>query len=316
MAGLPRHDGKGETVSSLLPRIQHAFSKRFRRVSKRLYQSVRWRTLDRPKVLLIVGCQRSGTTLMARLFDADRDCRVFNEYSELSSIGKGRIRLNPLPDVAAVLSRVPAPLVVAKPLVETQRVRTLLNYFPNSRALFMYRRYADVASSDLRKFGLQNAIDNIRPIATGNTHDWRSAGATPAVREQIARFFSETMNPNDAAALFWFARNQLYFDLELAKHNEIMLCRYEHLAAEPATVMRRIYTFVELPCPDLSHTQQVHSGSVTKGKNLELLPEVRALCDQLQARLDAQYELQSRLPAVAGSSADACVPHLHSAVLQ
>lgn len=303
-------------MSSLLPRIQHALSKRCRRVSKRVYQSIRWRTLDRPKVLLIVGCQRSGTTLMARLFDEDRDCRVFNEYSALSSVGNGRIRLNPLPDVAAVLSRVPAPLVVAKPLVETQRVRTLLNYFPNAKALFMYRRYTDVASSDLRKFGQRNAIENIRPIATGNTHNWRSAGATQAVRDQIARFFSDTMNPNDAAALFWYARNQLYFDLELAKHSDALLCRYEHLVAEPALVMRRIYDFVGVPCPDLSHTQQVHSASVTKGKNLELLPEVRQMCEQLQARLDAQYELQSRRPAVAGAASEARVPHLQSAVLQ
>ena len=285
-------------------------------MSKHVYQSVRWRTLDRPKVLMIVGCQRSGTTLMSRLFDADRDCRVFGEFSALSCVGKDGIRLNPLPDVAAVISRVPAPLVVMKPLVETQRVRTLLNYFPNAKALFMYRRYTDVASSDLRKFGQRNAIDNIRPIAAGDTHNWRSAGATPQVRQQVSRFFSESMNPNDAAALFWFARNQLYYDLELAAQSGVMLCRYEHLAMDPSALMRRVYGFAGVECPDLSHTRQVHSGSVSKGKSLELLPEVRALCEQLQARLDAQYEQQSKMPAAAGVAAEACSPHLQSAVVQ
>jgi hypothetical protein len=303
-------------VSSLLPRIKNALSKRARRMSKHLYQSIRWRTLDRPKVLMIVGCQRSGTTLMSRLFDADRDCRVFGEFSVLSCVGKDGIRLNPLPDVAAVISRVPAPLVVMKPLVETQRVRTLLNYFPDAKALFMYRRYTDVASSDLRKFGQRNAIDNIRPIAAGDTHNWRSAGATPLVRQHVSRFFSESMNPNDAAALFWFARNQLYYDLELAAHGSVMLCRYEHLAMDPSALMRRVYGFAGAECPDLSHTRQVHSGSVSKGKSLELLPEVRALCEQLQARLDAQYELQAKMPAAAGAAAEACAPHLQSAVVQ
>ena len=302
-------------MSSLLPRIKNALSKRARRVSKHVYQSVRWRTLDRPQVLMIVGCQRSGTTLMSRLFDADRDCRVFGEFSALSCVGKDGIRLNPLPDVAAVISRVPAPLVVMKPLVETQRVRTLLNYFPKAKALFMYRRYTDVASSDLRKFGQRNAIDNIRPIAAGDTHNWRSAGATPLVRQQVSRFFSESMNPNDAAALFWFARNQLYYDLELAAHGGVMLCRYEHLAMDPSALMRRVYSFAGAECPDLSHTRQVHAGSVSKGKSLELLPEVRALCEQLQARLDAQYELQSKMPAAAGAGAEACAPHLQSAVV-
>jgi hypothetical protein len=303
-------------VSSLLPRIKNALSKRARIVSKHVYQSVRWRTLDRPKVLMIVGCQRSGTTLMSRLFDADRDCRVFGEFSVLSAVGKDGIRLNPLPDVAAVISRVPAPLVVMKPLVETQRIRTLLNYFPNAKALFMYRRYADVASSDLRKFGQRNAIDNIRPIANGDTHNWRSAGATPLVREHISRFFSDTMNPNDAAALFWYARNQLYFDLELAGHEAVLLCRYEHLATDPAALMRRVYDFADAACPNLSHTRQVHSSSVSKGKSLELLPEVRALCEQLQARLDAQYEAQSKRSAAAGVTTAACAPDLQSAVVQ
>lgn len=246
---------------------------------------------------MIVGCQRSGSALLSRLLDADRDCRVFGELSVLSGLGKEGVRLNPLPDVAAVLSRVPAPLVVLQPLVETQRVRTLLNYFPSSKALFMYQGYADVASADLRNFGPRAAIDNLRPIAQGRTHDWRSSGATAAVREDVKRFFSESMSPDDAAALFWFARNHLYQDLELAGHSEVMLCRYEHLAAEPLAVVERIYDFAGVTCPDPAQVPPIDASPAGKGKGLTLLPEVRALCEQLEARLDAQYELQSQLPA-------------------
>jgi hypothetical protein len=308
--------GTGENVSSLILRIKNALSKRARRAAKHVYQSIRWRGLDRPQVLVIVGCQRSGTTLMSHLFDADRDCRVFGEFSALTAVAKNGIRLNPLPDVAAVVSRVPAPLVVIKPLAETQRLRTLLNYFPNAKGLFMYRRFADVASADLQKFGERNAIDNIRPIAQGDTHNWRSAGASSAVRAQLARFFADDMNPHDAAALFWYARNQLYFDLDLPGHSEVMLCRYEQLAAEPAAILRRVYQFAGVPCPDLTHARQVHSSSVGRGKSLELLPEVRTLCQQLQERLDTLYELQSKMPALAGPPAEEYLRHLRSAVAQ
>jgi hypothetical protein len=265
---------------------------------------------------MVVGCQSSGSTLISSLFDADADCRVFGEYSVLSSVGKDGIRLNPLPDVAAVLSRVPAPLVVIRPLVETQRARTLLNYFPKARALFIYRRYEDVASADLRRFGPRNAIDNIRPIATGNMHDWRSAGIAAAVRGRIAALFSESMSPYDAAALFWYARNQLYYDLELATHRETMLCRYEALLADPVAVMRRVYEFSGVACPDLSHSRKMCAAAVTRSESLELLPEVRALCDQLQARLDAQYELQSRMPVVGATDPDACAQRLQPAAMQ
>lgn len=278
------------TVPSLLPRVQVALGKRLRRVSKHVYQTARWRNLEQPKVLFIVGCQRSGTTLMARLFDGDINCRVFDEFSELSCADKAAgIRLNPLPDVAAVIGRVRAPLVVAKPLVETQNVRALLDYFAGSRALFVYRRYVDVVQSDLVKYGERNGIDNIRPIAQGNAQNWRCAGASSAVRELMQRSFSEDMNPHDAAALFWLARNQLFFDLDLENHPAVALCRYEHLVQQPAVVLRRIYEFVDVPCPDLSHAAQVHSKSVSKGSGMNLSPAVGALCDQLQARLDAHY---------------------------
>ena len=300
-------------MNPFLPRVQTAVTNRLRRASKYLYQRVRWRAIGTPKLLFIVGCQRSGTTLMTGLFDADRDCRVFKEFSALSSMDRNGIRLNPLPDVAAIIGRVRAPLVVAKPLVETQRVRSLLNYFSGSRALFMYRRYADVASSDLVKFGPRNAIDNIRPIASGDPHNWRSAGVSASVRDCIGALFSETMNPNDAAALFWFARNRLYYDLDLPARSEVMLCRYEHLATDPAGVMRKIYQFVDLPCPDLGHTAQVHSTSVSKGRHLELSPEVRSLCEDLQARLDAQYEAQSRSHVVRAGTASTHAAQLQSA---
>jgi hypothetical protein len=269
-----------------------AVSKRIRLASKHIYQTVRRRAHDQPRVLFIVGCQRSGTTMMLRLFDADLNCRRFNESSVLSSADtESGFRWNPLPDVAAVINRVPARLVVAKALVETQNVRKLLDYFPFSKALFMYRRrYADVASSDMVKFGVRNGVDNLRPIAAGDPHNWRSEGASRSVQQLAARLWSQEMNANDAAALFWYARNQLFFDLDLVNHPAVMLCQYEYLTQHPPAFMRRIYDFVGVEPPDVLKTEEVRPPG--KEKVLELSREVRLLCDQLQARLDAQFQRQ------------------------
>jgi len=51
-------------------------------------------------VLLILGCQRSGTTLISNLFDQDRRAVTFSEESELLS-GRERppLRLNELHEV-------------------------------------------------------------------------------------------------------------------------------------------------------------------------------------------------------------------------
>lgn len=280
---------------SILPRVRAAFHKRIRLAYKRAYQTVRFERGADKRLLFIVGCMRSGTTLMTRLFEADLRCRVFGEFSVLSSADKVHgIRLNPLPDLADIISRVPAGFIVSKPLVETQNLGTLLDYFPGSKGLFMYRRYADVAKSDLRKFGKRNAIENIRPIAEGSRSNWRSEGASAVVRDVVMQHFSEKMNPNDAAALFWFARNMLYFDLNLHSRADVFLCRYEHLIQRPESVMRSIYEFLGQACPDLAHTAQVHSGSLLKGADLEISAEVREVCERLQAKLDAHYELQLR----------------------
>jgi hypothetical protein len=274
-----------------------AVSKRIRLASKHIYQTIRWRAQDQPRVLFIVGCQRSGTTMMLRLFDADFNCRGFNDFSELTSADtKSGVRWNPLPDVAAVINRVPAPLVVAKALVETQNVRKLLDYFPFSKALFMYRRrYTDVACSDMAKFGVRNGVDNLRPIAAGDPHNWRSEGASRSVQELAARLWSQEMNANDAAAFFWYARNQLFFDLDLANHPAVMLCQYEHLTQHPAASMRRIYDFVGIDPPDVLKMEVVRPPG--KEKVLELSSEVRLLCEQLQARLDAHFQ---RTPVMVG----------------
>jgi hypothetical protein len=229
--------------------------------------------------------------MMLRLFDADFNCRGFNDFSELTSADtKSGVRWNPLPDVAAVINRVAAPLVVAKALVETQNVRKLLDYFPFSKALFMYRRrYADVACSDMEKFGARNGVYNLTPIAAGDPHNWRSEGASRSVQELAARLWSQEMNPNDAAVLFWYARNQLFFDLDLANHPAVMLCQYEYLTQHPAAFMRRIYDFVRVDPPDvLKTTAEVRPPREESA--LELSPEVRLLCEQLQARLDAHFQ--------------------------
>lgn len=279
---------------SLMQRAPAALRKRLRSASKLVYQRASRRRVDQPQILFIVGCMRSGTTLMTRLFDEDLGCRVFGEFSELSSADALHgIRLNALPNVAAVIGRVRAPLVVAKPLVETQNVRTLLDYFRGSNALFMYRRFAEVALSDLAKFGSHNGVDNLRPIAEGCADNWRSEGASPAVRALIRKFYSPQMRSQDAAALFWYARNQLFFDLELQSSPRVMLCQYERLVAQPLEVMREIYHVLGAPCPDLTKTTaQVRTPSGKRKSVLDLSPEVRTLCEELQERLDAHHTQQ------------------------
>ena len=238
-------------------------------------------------VLFILGIQRAGTSLMYWVFERDLDVKIYRETSELTSGDTlEHVRLNPLPAVKARLGRDKAPLVVLKPLVESQRVHELLDAFPGSRVLWQYRHYQDVASSNLKAFGMDNGLKDLRPFVTDDPANWRSQHSTAETRDTVRRFFRDDMNPYDAAALFWWARCRLYFDLELAGDSRVLLCRYEDLATDPAATMRRVYAFLGRAFPGDHIVRDVHPQSVGKGRVSRLSPEIDALCADLLQRLD------------------------------
>src|SRR5690606_13213118 len=192
------------------------------------------------RYLFIFGCQRSGTTLLTHILEREPNAKVNGEHSRLSSRDTAEaLRLNPIPEVAAELEGSKYALTAAKPLVESQNAGRLLKAIPGLKAIWLFRRFADVASSDLKLFGLRNGIDNLRPIARNDTGDWRAENVRAATREVIAAHFREDMNPFDAAALFWYARNVLYFEQGLDEEPSVLLVSYEELVARPVEQMQR-----------------------------------------------------------------------------
>lgn len=243
------------------------------------------------QVVFIMGIQRAGTSLMYWVFERDMGVKVYRETSELTSgDALEHVRLNPLPAVKARLARDKAEMVVLKPLVESQRVHELLAAFPGARVVWQYRHYQDVASSNLKAFGLDNGIKDLRPFVNDDPDNWRSQHSTAETRDIIRRHFREDMNPHDAAALFWWARSRLYFDLNLQSDPNVLLCRYEDLATDPAATMRHIYAFLGRPYPGDHIVRDVHPQSVGKGRVSRLSPAVDALCAELLARLDRLNE--------------------------
>ncbi|WP_017733573.1 sulfotransferase family protein [Nafulsella turpanensis] len=267
---------------------------------KKIYHSLLTPAEDK-KILFIMGCQRSGTTMMQKIFEKDLHAKVYGEFSKLSRHDRGRIRLNPLNQVKREIDKDTPPLVVMKPLVETQNLKELLQYFPSSKVLWMFRHFKDVAASNLVNFGKSNGIDDLRPIAQRDPHNWRSEGATDHVTEVVQKYFSENMDEMDAAALFWYARNSLFFDLNLGVNPRVMMCRYEDLVREPAESMKEIYAFADAQYPGEQITDSVSTSSVGKGKHVELNPEIEVLCNQMLKRLEDAYFTQQKKKEVLSS---------------
>jgi len=190
------------------------------------------------------------------------------------------------------IGRQRATLIVVKPLTESQNVLDLLARVEGARALWIYRHYRDVACSNLTHFGAQNGISNLRPIVAGDPGNWRSEHILNRVRQIVRGRFSEDMNPHDAAALFWYARNSLFFDLALNAHPAVSICRYEDFVAQPGAVLRRVYAFLGRRFPGETMTVEVRRDALGKGKSIQFSPDVEQLCQDLLARLDAVYVAQ------------------------
>jgi hypothetical protein len=228
---------------------------------------------------------------MLHIFEEDLNTQCFAERSKLTSNDTARgIRLNSLNLIKRELSKVKAPLIVIKPLVESQNTPKLLDYFANSRAVWMFRNYKDVALSNIKQFGMDSGLSNLRPIIDNDRNNWRAEFVPEHVRATVSRYFSEDMSPYDAAALFWFVRNSLYFDLNLDEDPRVILCRYEDFVLEPEKHMRAIYQKVGQEYPVNGIASIVHSNSVKKGKDIEFSPEVEAIVRELQDKLEAVYK--------------------------
>jgi hypothetical protein len=238
-------------------------------------------------VLMILGCQRSGTTMMTEIFSRDADAKVFGEYSVLSGQDRrDRLRLAPLDVVAGRLRRSRYPLIVMKPLVESQRADELLSALPHARALWLYRDVADVARSNLNLFGQENGIRNLERLLSARAGDWRGERVPGEIRKVIQSHFSTSMDPLDAAALFWWARNSLYFALGLDERSDVLPVRYESVVLRPWETMASIYEFAGRRFPGEGLIDHVSTESVGRESTSRLSSPVQSLCLSMLERLD------------------------------
>jgi hypothetical protein len=241
--------------------------------------------------LFIVGCQRSGTTMMTRIFEQDLNTKVYAETSRLSSLDHPkRLRLNPLDSVKKIIEQERAPLVILKPLVESQNTPELLECFRGSRAVWLYRHYKDVAASYVKKWGEGHSAKDLRRIIEKRPGDWRAEHIPESVEQIVREHFSEQMDSHDASALYWFVRNSLFFSRRLDANPKVMLCKYEEVVAMPVEALRYIYEFVGQEFPGAQIVGTVHEASVSKGQEIRLSPEIDRLCCELMQQLDNTFQ--------------------------
>jgi hypothetical protein len=255
--------------------------RRAKAMVKRVSRSVVPAPRDRRRMILIFGCQRSGTSMLQQtVFDRswrvliveEHDRRVIGSHHE-----PGETAWQDYATVVGRLRRAPFELVVAKPLVESDRAVELMNAADPVKAIWMLRHFDGVARSNIHKFGMDNPYRDLQPFCDDDPLDWRCRGATAVTRETVSELMSEGLSPLDAAALFWWARNELYFDQHLREDDRIRILRYERTCNRPTEVVEALSDYVGVALPLSSIASKVRPQPDVR-EVTDLHPEVERLC--------------------------------------
>jgi hypothetical protein len=270
--------------------LKRKISKGITLIKKSLYQKLFLRNcnIDKP-ILLIMACHRSGTSIVLSAFDKDKTSKTFGEFGILNiQTGPETLRLKALDKVKEILNKYRNDYFVLKPLAEIPNALNLLNAFPKSYIIWIYRDYKDVSSSNLKQFGKRNGIDDLRPIVEKDQKNWRSFGASENTVSLISNHFSNEMDELDAAAWFWYSRNISFIEQDLHNHQRVIIIKYEDLVKDPESSFIAICAKANINYKP-SLISDIHARAVGKGKSIALSETVNNHCRELYQKLEEAY---------------------------
>jgi len=218
------------------------------------------------------------------VFEKSEDTWTFGENHPAVA---RQYRLRSARRVRWVAASTPASVVVFKPLCDSQWTDRLLIEHPQARVLWMVRRPEDVAASANVKWA-DHQRDVLRRI---HVRDWEALGwrgerLSPMVLSCVDAHYRAEMSPAAACVLYWWVRNQLFFELGLDREPRVQVVRYETLVTDPEALFEKVFEFIGVPFHP-SYVAQVHRRSVQTAPVEGLEPAVSALAQETLARLDA-----------------------------
>jgi hypothetical protein len=238
--------------------------------------------------VFVVGVQRSGTNMLIQGLERSPEFEVHNENDQESF---DRFMLRPEADIRAIVLRSGHRYVLFKPLCDSHRVAGLLDDLKTpsrGKAIWAFRRVDGRVRSAVAKFGDANLVA-LRDVASGDGLDtWQAGGLSEDRLELVRSFDYDAITRESAAALFWFLRNSLYFDLGLDRREDVALASYEAMVREPEVAMQRLCAFLDHPYQPALIAHVDARSSVAKPP-LDLDPRIRSLCDDLEDRLTETY---------------------------
>jgi hypothetical protein len=202
-----------------------------------------------PRLVFIFGCQRSGTTMLRNFIGFHPAIHDHGEgdppyFWQVSVEDPRYLRLVPEAEIERLTANQKSPLVLLKPLHDSQRAAELLRRFPHSKGLWIFRHYREVILSHLNYYkGRYDPLTYLKDLLELNTQSWKAEGLDESMRDFIGQHRLQASTPTAAFALFWLARNSLLF---LENHPDLLTVNYTDLIAHPQQAITMISHHIQL----------------------------------------------------------------------
>jgi len=265
-----------------LARLRRGIVSRGSRLRKFVAQRLRAPSAD-PRTVFVLGCQRSGTDMLMSVLDAAPDTWT---YGEDAPAAFRDFQLRPLEVIDGLVRRNRGEIVAFKSICDSHRADELLDRYPRSRVVWIYRDYRDVANSAVRKWG-EHQKDIMRWIHRRDFErlGWRGERLSADFVAWVDALAPESLSPHEAAALFWILRNRFFFDLGLDRRGDVLLVRYEDLVHHPRLGAERIFRFLGVGFQE-RYVAGLRTSSVGKRHFPGAREEIVRTCEELTERLD------------------------------
>jgi hypothetical protein len=261
-------------------------SRRMRKFARRLALNALSGGRPDTRVVFIVGAQRSGTRVPLVALESAPDILTYREGARPFFHG---VRLTAEPMLDELFAQCAFPVLVLKPLCESHRARQLLERFPGSRVLWIFRNYEDTITSSSLKWS--SGIEAVEQLLQDrlSRDDWRRGGVTPALLEDARRLYQPGLSLHHANAVLWYVRSRLLLDLDLFACPDALVIKYEDLTSAPVRHFPRVFQFVGQPLRP-QYLSTIHSNA-TRRRPSPLIPRrVADACEALYAEIDRRYQ--------------------------
>lgn len=202
-----------------------------------------------PRLVFIFGCQRSGTTMLRNFIGFHPAISDHGEgdppfFWQMPVEDLRYLRVLPDAEIERLTHAQKSPVVLIKPLHDSQRAAELLRNFPRSKGLWIFRHYREVILSHLNYYkGRYDPLPYLKDMLELNTASWKAEGLSDEMRDFIIQHRAQATTPTAAFALFWLARNSLLFHQD---HPDLLTVNYADLIEHPQESLTRLSHHIQM----------------------------------------------------------------------